>query len=309
MNREEFNNVEIKFNEFKNELSQGKISTEEMRNELKKLMIKDDSGNYWMIGGKTGKWYYFNGNKWIRKDPDILDEVVSKSETVLMDPADDNQPVDSGITQGISLNKNGNPGQELKNPRDNATVFLKRDSNLGEGYKYQEDSEQESDIKFEDKKNVFNRVELPDSFKNSKTVKCRKCGEMIAQQVKFCDYCGESTKPGQSRASKKHSFAYNKDEMEIKRIKLASLIFLFGGLGVIVGVVLGAVFGVLDVFPKLLSFFPAMLQDARGKLQGGLIFGALGGITFSLLHMILAAIAGIIYNMLSSIIGGIRFKL
>lgn len=179
----------------------------------------------------------------------------------------------------------------------------------GEEYKFNDTSDKNDDIRFEDKKTVHNQIQLPDTSQNDRTVKCRKCGERISSDAQFCDHCGESIKPGQIKKVKKSALVYNKDEIEVRRIKLSSLIFLFGGLGVIVGVIMGAVFGVLDVFPKLLSYFPAMLQDARGQLQGGLIFGALGGIAFSLSHMILAAIAGIIYNMLSSIIGGIRFKL
>ena len=310
MNLEDFKNVEIKFNEFKDELSQGNISTEEMRNELKKLMIKDNAGNYWMIGGKTGKWYYFNGTKWIRKDPDILNDRVSKNETVQMDSADGSEQAESEDAPGKSSNENIGPVLTPEKPRDNATVFLNRDSKMDEEeYKFNDTSEKNGDIKFEDKKTDINQIKLPDSSQNSTTVKCRKCGEQLSSGAKFCDRCGESIRPDQNKKTKNSTLAYNKDEIEIRRIKLSSLIFLFGGLGVIVGVVLGAIFGVLDVFPKLLSYFPAMLQDARGKLQGGLIYGALGGITFSLVFMILATITGIVYNMLSSIIGGIRFKL
>lgn len=37
--------------------------------ELRKLVLEDSSGGYWMIGADSGKWYWHDGNRWLRRDP------------------------------------------------------------------------------------------------------------------------------------------------------------------------------------------------------------------------------------------------
>jgi len=32
-------------------------------------MIQDGQGTWWMIGYRTGKWYYFDGTEWVQKHP------------------------------------------------------------------------------------------------------------------------------------------------------------------------------------------------------------------------------------------------
>jgi len=67
--RERFKEIEKEFQKLKDEYSKGIIDKEEFRKELEKLMIKDQEGKYWMIGLQTGKWYYYDGEKWIQSSP------------------------------------------------------------------------------------------------------------------------------------------------------------------------------------------------------------------------------------------------
>ncbi len=40
-----------------------------MKSELKKMMLRDDENRYWMMGGKTGSWYVYDGSAWNPADP------------------------------------------------------------------------------------------------------------------------------------------------------------------------------------------------------------------------------------------------
>lgn len=47
----------------------GQITTKEFESELKKLRVQDEEGKFWTIGAQSGKWYCFDGEKWLRADP------------------------------------------------------------------------------------------------------------------------------------------------------------------------------------------------------------------------------------------------
>ena len=73
MDHSKFKETENKYIELKSSLDAGTITSEDLKVKLKKMMIRDDDGNYWMIGSNTGKWYIYNGSDWKEKDP--YDEV------------------------------------------------------------------------------------------------------------------------------------------------------------------------------------------------------------------------------------------
>jgi hypothetical protein len=47
----------------------------------------------------------------------------------------------------------------------------------------------------------------------------------------------------------------------------------------------------------------------RGKIQGGLFFGALGGIFGFVAFALLAVIKGLFFNLIAYVFGGIRFRI
>jgi hypothetical protein len=61
--------VEKTFVKLKGKFRRGKISRQKFVDSLKKLRLKDDEGRFWMIGARSGKWYFFNGKDWIESDP------------------------------------------------------------------------------------------------------------------------------------------------------------------------------------------------------------------------------------------------
>jgi hypothetical protein len=96
--------------------------------------------------------------------------------------------------------------------------------------------------------------------------------------------------------------------MLIRSVRIVSLIFFFGGLGLVAGVIFGATFGIFKIFGDLIFQFPLMLQEMQGKIQGGLFFGAIGGIAGFIGCALLAVLFGLLYNALAFVFGGLRFK-
>ena len=68
----QFREVEETFSVLKEKFCEAKISEREFVDTLKQLRIKDDEGRFWMIGAQTGKWYYFNGDDWVKAVPPSL---------------------------------------------------------------------------------------------------------------------------------------------------------------------------------------------------------------------------------------------
>ncbi len=50
--------------------------------ELQKLMIRDDEGGWWTIRADTGKWYWYDGQQWVQRDPPS----VSLAAAILVTP-------------------------------------------------------------------------------------------------------------------------------------------------------------------------------------------------------------------------------
>ena len=61
--------IEDFYKDLKYKLDAGEISGDDMKAELKKMMIRDDDNRYWMIGNKSGGWYVYDGSTWNAADP------------------------------------------------------------------------------------------------------------------------------------------------------------------------------------------------------------------------------------------------
>lgn len=66
---EQFKEAEKSFAQLKKKFRQGKISRREFIDRLKNLRLKDGDGRFWMIGVKSGKWYYLDGKEWVQSEP------------------------------------------------------------------------------------------------------------------------------------------------------------------------------------------------------------------------------------------------
>ena len=64
-----FRQVEQQFHALKAQLTTGQLTREQFEAALQKLMILDDQGRYWMMGAESGRWYVYDGQNWILRDP------------------------------------------------------------------------------------------------------------------------------------------------------------------------------------------------------------------------------------------------
>jgi hypothetical protein len=75
-------------------------------------------------------------------------------------------------------------------------------------------------------------------------------------------------------------------------------------------VLLGAAFGIFKtILPTLQEQIPDILNDTRGKIPGGLVFAAIGGIGGFFISAAAALIISSTYKLIASIFGGIRLKI
>ena len=65
----DFDEAERRYYELKGRLDAGKITPQEYQARLRDLRATDASGGRWMIGGQTGRWYFFDGKSWVQGEP------------------------------------------------------------------------------------------------------------------------------------------------------------------------------------------------------------------------------------------------
>lgn len=145
-------------------------------------------------------------------------------------------------------------------------------------------------------------------------VNCVICQSRIPPISVYCSFCGANQKeldPKKARkARKKQAGAAIENELVLKSINIMSFLFFLGGLGLVAGVILGAVFGVvMDFLYEFHADLPLVLQEARGGGIGGLIFAAIGGIGGFIAMAFLSLVLSAVYNLISFVFGGVRFKI
>ena len=295
MDHSKFKETENKYIELKSLLDFGSISSEELKLKLKKMMIKDDDGNYWMIGSNTGKWYIYNGSDWKEKDP--------------------YSGADLSKTQNFNNSGDGTVViHEEENKEESNEIFLDQKEEVVE--KQEEEIELDNEIQehksFEAEKIITEEENIeiqenkiisePAAPSEDNTVHCIICKSKISNHSVYCSNCGANQKELSTKKAKPG------EELLVRSVSITSLIFFFGGLGLIAGVIFGATFGIFEIFNDLLSKFPEMLAEYRGKFQGGLIFAALGGIGGFFGFAFFSGISGLIYNAFSYLFGGIRIR-
>ncbi len=273
MDNEKFREIESKYRELKILADNGSITSDDLKVKLKKMMIKDEDGNYWMIGSNTGKWYIYNGTDWKEKSP-YLQTDLSKTQ---------------------NFNNNSNETIIVQND----STLIKQDTSL-DNYSLGERTEEPEkshniDISEEEKEASSVTEEDSDTL-------CIICKSKLDPHSIYCSFCGANQKELSTKKTK------SGEELLIQSVRITSIVFFFGGLGLIIGVIFGATFGIFDIFGDLLNKFPEMLAQTRGKIQGGLIFAAIGGISGFFSFALAFGVAGVIYNAFSFLFGGIRIR-
>ncbi|MEN8221870.1 MAG: hypothetical protein ABFR36_01315 [Acidobacteriota bacterium] len=295
-----FKEIENKYIELKSSLDSGSISSEELKLKLKKMMLRDDDGNYWMIGSNTGKWYIYNGTDWKEKDP-YSGADLSKTQ---------NFSNVGNETVVIHQEENEESNEIFLEKKEDTFEHKEEEIIIDNESSEKKSFEAEEIIKEEEIEKEVESIEVqeektftdPVAANGDLTVHCIICKSRIDNHSVYCSYCGANQKELSSKKTK------SGEELLIRSVNITSLVFFFGGLGLIAGVIFGATFGIFEIFNDLLAKFPEMLAEYRGKFQGGLIFAALGGIGGFFGFAIFFGFAGIIYNTFSYLFGGIRIQ-
>jgi hypothetical protein len=241
MDAKKFRDIERLYKELRERQAAGDVSADDMKSELKKMMLRDEENRYWMMGGKTGSWYIYDGSAW--------------------NPAD--------------------PYEHEATP-----LVLQTDAALDE------------------KARPAPRPEAARSEEKPETL-CRFCHSRMDEHDAYCRFCGASPKAGTTKPERRLA----SDEIQVRAVRVLSLVIFLGGLGLVLGVIFGASFGIFKILGDLIYQFPMMLQEMRGKFLGGLFFGALGGIAGFALFAGAGLLLGLLFNALTFVFTGLRFKI
>ena len=65
----DFRDLHSRYEELREQFDAGEINEEEFKEELESLQLKDEQGRYWTIGAQTGKWYFYDGRRWVEETP------------------------------------------------------------------------------------------------------------------------------------------------------------------------------------------------------------------------------------------------
>lgn len=67
--QDKFADVEKNVAVLRDQFTQGKITRQQLQDELRRLMILDEYGRWWMLGLDTNRWYRYDGKEWIGDEP------------------------------------------------------------------------------------------------------------------------------------------------------------------------------------------------------------------------------------------------
>jgi len=65
----DYQELQRRYNELREQFDADKISEEQFKEELEGLQLKDEQGRYWTIGAQSGKWYRYDGRRWLQETP------------------------------------------------------------------------------------------------------------------------------------------------------------------------------------------------------------------------------------------------
>lgn len=344
MDESTFRKTETRYREIKEKLDRGEATPGEVKAELKRLMVQDVSGNYWMLGGKTGRWYIHKDNQWVESDPYELlfpsheeeaeagaaldlggytevvpargltgERDIAQEEEAELEQGDGASGVFTGVggsdtapVPTVTDSRKYSFGEE--EPRPVAVqVSLPVEPQPVPRVRYEQKIEEKAVIQ-EQEVQLKEEPARPVSHLGDH-IACKVCKSLIPPHAVYCSFCGAHQEALGKRPAVKVKSVEAESELLIKSIKIWSFFFFLGGVGIFLGVILGAIFGIFkDIIPVLHQQLPLMLQETRGQLTGGLIFAAAGGIGGFIVSAVFSLILSSIYNLISSIIGGIRFK-
>ncbi len=81
----QFDSVEVQVGTLRDMYHQGQISREALQAELRKLMILDEQGTWWMVGMESNTWYRFENGQWVEAERPRLPEGAATQPSIALD--------------------------------------------------------------------------------------------------------------------------------------------------------------------------------------------------------------------------------
>lgn len=235
-----FKDIEKEFEQLRKKFRLQEISREEFIKGVEKLKLQDEKGQFWMIGAKSGRWYYFDGRGWVQSEPP---SILEKRAICIHCGFDNDLEAQVCVRCGGSLEKSEGSSRQ-------------------EDHKLHEPSSESSD------------------FVNNEKRK--------------------------GRGSKKQFFEKGRANFLFRSLNPYSFLLFSAMMGLLAGIVLGAIFGATSFFAKMTKIFPVFFQEIQGNLLGGIIYAILGGFLGLVLFSLCGFCIAFLINFISSLVGGIR---
>jgi hypothetical protein len=139
-------------------------------------------------------------------------------------------------------------------------------------------------------------------------VECPTCGGVLEEPDQECPLCDKESKIWEEIAEEIEGPDEEEENIQlvIRSLHLPSFILLWGVLGLVAGLILGAFTGTTDFFQGVVKILPSSFQDLNGKLIGGIIYGFFGGILGFIVLGVVGSLKTLLVNAIFSFIGGIK---
>jgi hypothetical protein len=294
-----FKEVESEFSELKRQFRLKMISEREFKDRLKTLRLNDDNGRCWTIGARTGKWYYFDGEKWVESKPPSFQDgraicIYCGYENDL--EAEVCEYCGGNIDENLS--KCPDCGFILETPHQLCPVC--HDQTTGE------EPEEEN----------------PDSPPKKYIPPLPKISKASWEHLKEWNVDTDSTERPAEKTFHAEETPNAEETMDniplehlgesnfsIHSVDKWSMTLFFGMAGLIIGLIGGAFAGTTSFLPGLTDWLPAFYQSLHGKITGGIIFGISGGITGFLVLAFVGFVYSLFINLVLSMLGGLKVRI
>lgn len=137
---------------------------------------------------------------------------------------------------------------------------------------------------------------------------CPKCGAKLVPPLYECPECGkgEAVPKTQEAAVPFPALRTGRTVFVARGLKAVSFFFFGATLGLLAGIILGAVVGATGAWSNIVAGLPAFFAESQGKLLGAIVFaivtGVLGFVVVGLFFFLMAHVA----NLILSLTGGLK---
>ncbi|NSW53703.1 MAG: hypothetical protein HPY85_14475 [Anaerolineae bacterium] len=130
----DFTQIMQRYVRLKEKYNRGEIDADAFEEQVNRMVYKDNLGRYWQIGVESGKWYYYDGEKWVQDD--LLEDDADTTQ-----PEDDVTPAEAEAP-AFSVENFFTSDEESKSPSTQEAFDLAFEEELAEQFADSSDSQQ-----------------------------------------------------------------------------------------------------------------------------------------------------------------------